>query len=140
MQRIKPGAACWEVRTLPLCYYAIQAMPDQGNDQPSSALEEGCLLVSSSQPPAGSSSGASKVAIGPVMPSSSVQHQMDIDDDDDDDGDDDDIIGPRPPKPGEAVDAQASLAKQFEARADKMKKKLEGKDDDEAGPAKREKW
>ena len=77
------------------------------------------------------------MAIGPVMPSSSVQHQMDIDDDHDDDGD---IIGPRPPKPGEVVDAQASLAKQFEARADKMKKKLEGKDDDEAGPAKREKW
>ena len=75
------------------------------------------------------------MAIGPVMPSTVVRRH-----DDDDDDDDDDMIGPRPPKPDEVVDAQVSLAKQFEARADKMKKKLEGHDDDEAGPAKREKW
>ena len=56
----------------------------------------------------------------------------------DEDSSDDDVIGPRPPQPGEEIDAQTALARQFEDRAKKMKDKIEGRNVEEQ--PKRETW
>ena len=52
--------------------------------------------------------------------------------------DDDDMIGPLPPKPGEEISAEDSIAKSIEARAQKMKDKLEGRN--QIAEPKRESW
>ena len=88
------------------------------------------------QPCRGPKPESSETYYGPVMPSSFSSSQQQMDDDDDDE--DDDVIGPQPPKPGEEVDAQTALAMQFEARAKKMKDKIEGKN--EVEQPKRETW
>ena len=90
------------------------------------------------QPCKGPKPESSKTYYGPVMPSSFSSSQQQMDDDDEDDDDEDDVIGPQPPKPGEEVDAQTALAMQFEARAKKMKDKIEGKN--EVEQPKRETW
>lgn len=50
--------------------------------------------------------------------------------------DDDDVVGPLPPKPGQ--ESKADVAREFEARARRMKDKIEGKD--QQGEPKRESW
>ena len=52
--------------------------------------------------------------------------------------DDDDMIGPLPPKPGEEISTEDSIAKSIEARAQKMKDKLEGRN--QMAEPKRESW
>ena len=47
--------------------------------------------------------------------------------DSDSSSDDDNMIGPCPPKPGEEISEEDSIARSIEARAQKMKDRLEGK-------------
>ena len=51
---------------------------------------------------------------------------------------DDDMIGPRPPKPGEEISQEEMIARNIEARAQKMKDKIEGRD--KPIEPKRESW
>lgn len=70
------------------------------------------------------------------QPSSSYGPQ--IPDSNKDDDDDDEVIGPLPPKPGEEVSAEDAIRQSFEARAQRMKDKLEGRL--ESGQPKRDSW
>ena len=45
---------------------------------------------------------------------------------DTDSSSDDEMIGPRPPKPGEEMSEEDAIARSIEARAQKMKDRLEG--------------
>ena len=58
----------------------------------------------------------------------------------DNDDDDDDLIGPMPPKDGEQNASGASLAREIEDRANRMKDRIEGKDREQGKEPKREQW
>jgi hypothetical protein len=61
-------------------------------------------------------------SIGPQLPPGLFGKPPDLDSD----SSDDEIIGPMPPKPGQEITPAEAIAKSFEARAEKMRDKLEG--------------